>query len=220
MPAAKERSLPFEIFLGFLIAHTLPFTIWAISSAVLAPLGPELYENRLYTPGNLLANLAIFSHMALGALLMIFVPLQFWPGLRRRFVSYHRAAGRLLCLGAVVTGVAGLLYIAARGTIGGFWMDLGFGLYGMLVVLSGGQVIRCARARDFDRHRRWALRLLVLTFGSWLYRVHYGVWYLLTGGLASTPAFDGIFDLVQNVAFYLPYLLLLEWWMRRGPLPA
>ena len=62
-------------------------------------------------------------------------------------------------------------------------------------------------------------RLFVLVLGSWLYRVHYGLWYLATDGLASTPEFTGTFDRVQNVAFYLPYLVLLEIWLRTRPVP-
>lgn len=215
MPTARARQIYIGVGLAFLLLHSLPFAIWAMHSGVLALVGPDLSDNRFYTPGGTVTNIAIFAHMFLGALLMVFVPLQFWPGLRTRFVAYHRWSGRLLCMGSAMVGLAGLAYILVRGTIGGFWMDIGFGVYGLLVCLSAVQAIRHARMRDFAAHRRWALRVLVLTFGSWLYRLHYGVWYFFTEGLASTPEFDGTFDLVQNFAFYLPYLLLLELWLRR-----
>ncbi|WP_299826409.1 DUF2306 domain-containing protein [uncultured Roseobacter sp.] len=220
MQTARYRQIFIRIGLVFLILHSLPFAIWAMHSGALLLISSDMSENRFYTPGGTVINLAIFAHMSLGALLMVFVPLQFWPGLRARFVAYHRWSGRLLCVGSAAVGLAGLAYIFVRGTIGGFWMDLGFGVYGVLFCLSAGQAIRYARRRDFAVHRRWALRVLVLTFGSWLYRLHYGIWYFFTDGLASTPDFDGTFDLVQNFAFYLPYLLLLELWLRREPRTA
>ena len=59
----------------------------------------------------------------------------------------------------------------------------------------------------------------MLAIGSWLYRLHYTVWYLATGGLWSTSKFTGLFDYAQMVGFYLPYLILLEIYLRRGPEP-
>ena len=112
-----------------------------------------------------------------------------------------------------------LWYIAARGTIGGPVMDAGFGLYGVLVILSALRTVHLARRRD-PRHRLWGERLVILALASWLYRVHYGIWEILTGGAGSTAAFTGPFDVFQMFGFYLPYLpyLLIHsfLWQGRG----
>lgn len=201
--------------LGLLMLLSLPFMLYSADLGRVGFTLTEPGESRFFVTGQSVGNVAIFGHMMLGGVLMLMTPLQVWPGLRHRFPGFHRWSGRFLCLAAVLTGTGGLLYIGLRGTIGGAWMNLGFALYGGLIVLAAGQAIRHARARAFARHRRWALRLLVLSFGSWFYRVHYGLWYAATDGTASTPAFDGTFDLIQNFAFYVPYLLLLELWLRR-----
>ena len=99
-------------------------------------------------------------------------------------------------------------------------MSLGFALYGFLMAFAALQTVRLARRREWDRHRRWALRLLVLILGSWLFRVQYGLWYLSTDGLASNEAFTGLFDRVMTVGFYLPWLIALELWLRRSPKAA
>jgi hypothetical protein len=39
---------------------------------------------------------------------------------------------------------------------------------------------------------------------------------MATDGVASNKDFSGTFDLVQNFAFYVPYLLLLEFYLRAG----
>jgi hypothetical protein len=54
----------------------------------------------------------------------------------------------------------------------------------------------------------------VLAIGSWLYRMHYTLWYMTTGGLGSERDFSGPFDQIQLFAFYLPYLAALELWFR------
>ncbi len=159
-------------------------------------------------------NLAISGHMLAGAVVTLLAPLQLIPWLRMRHPGWHRWSGRVITLLGLVTGAAGLVHILSRGTIGGWVMDLGFGLYGLLLMLACVQTLRTARAGRMRDHRAWALRTFWLAIGSWLYRVHYGLWYLATDGLASNPDFSGTFDLMQNFAFYLPYLLIVELWLR------
>lgn len=60
------------------------------------------------------------------------------------------------------------------------------------------------------RHRAWALRLFALAIGSWLYRMDYGFWLLLTDGAGHTRDFRGPFDLVMAFWFYVPNLLVAQ----------
>ena len=166
------------------------------------------------------ATLAIYAHMALGGLVTVLAPLQAVPWLRRRHAWIHRIAGRIVVVGALITALGGLAFIASHGTIGGAPMSAGFTLYGVLMALCAIQTYRHARVRS-PSHRAWALRLIVLILGSWIYRVHYTLWYMVTDGAYSTPEFTGQFDRIQNVAFYLPYLAILElrlgWERRTAP---
>lgn len=177
-------------------------------------------QERLYRLDAMASNGAIFVHMIGGAALTLMAPLQLIAPLRARLPGLHRWSGRGLVILGAITAVGGLAYIALRGTIGGWVMDLGFGLYGALVLVASAQVIRHARAGDRHAHRAWGLRFFWLAIGSWIYRVHYGLWYLATDGAGSAPDFSGMFDLVQTFAFYLPYLLLLEVYLRRKPKPS
>ncbi|WP_298921727.1 DUF2306 domain-containing protein [uncultured Roseobacter sp.] len=213
MPGDRKR-IAVESFGGVvLILLMLPFIQYALLAGAEGMAGSDQADNRFFSADHRMSNLAIFGHMVLGALLAAFIPLQLFS--RKRWPLMHRWLGRVLCFAALLTSVGGLAFIVIRGTIGGVAMDVGFGVYGLLLALCAVQALRHARAGRYGAHRHWALRLFVLSLGSWLYRVHYGVWYALTGGAASTAAFDGPFDLVQNVAFYLPYLMALEIWLRR-----
>jgi len=205
----------------FRIAGLIPISLLALPFAVYAArmgwagLWPAPGFVSRFLSGEPLANAAIFGHMIAGAAITFAVPLQVLIGLSGRARPLHRTAGYTLAAAGLLTGLAGVIYIALRGTIGGPAMNAGFALYGVLMVATAAQTLRFARAGAVERHRAWALRFFVLAIASWLYRVHYGIWEIATGGLASRPDFTGLFDRVQVFAFYLPYLLLLELFLIR-----
>lgn len=174
----------------------------------------ERDTSRLFHAGSPVPTSAIYGHMLLGGLITGLAPLQLIPALRRRLPHAHHVLGYGIAGLAAATAVGGLVYIAAHGTIGGLPMSLGFALYGTLMLIAALMTLHHARRRDL-RHRDWAARLVVLILGSYLYRVHYGINYAAFGCVATTPEFTGTFDLIQNWAFYLPYLALLEIWLRR-----
>lgn len=217
MTALKVYGAAIARWLGLIGLFLSGFVFAAYSLRFgLRGLGTDLSaETYIYSSGAPLINLAIFSHMALGAAIMVLVPLQLFTASRQRIAQLHRVLGRVIVLGAMCIALGGLAYIGLRGTIAGPLMDLGFGVYGGLFLLAAAQTFRYARAGNHDRHRDWALRLFVLIMGSLLFRLHYVIWFLLTDGLWSTEQLDGPFDKVQYFAFYLPYLIVLEVWLRR-----
>ncbi|WP_299547408.1 DUF2306 domain-containing protein [uncultured Tateyamaria sp.] len=184
--------------------------------------GDPLAIERLTGPGTSL--MALFAHMISGALVTLPSVVQLAEPIRHRWPRVHRISGRVLAVTALLTGMGGLTYIALSSTVGGPLMSVAFGLYGILMIVAAIQTPRLAISRDYTHHRRWGLRLIVLGLGSWLYRLHYGLWYGITCtlgenvcGRAAEPDFSGLFDQINMFAFYLPYLLVLEWWLRRTP---
>lgn len=217
MRALKIHGFAFARWLGLigLLLSGFAFAAYSLHFG-LRGLGADLSsETYIFSPGTPLINFAIFGHMALGAVVMVLVPLQLSTAVRGRVVPLHRVLGRVIVIGAICIALGGLAYIGFRGTIAGPLTDFGFAVYGGLFLLAAGQTFRHARAGNHDHHRDWALRLFVLIMGSLLFRLHYVIWYLLTDGLWSTEQLDGPFDKVQYFAFYLPYLIVLEVWLRR-----
>ena len=211
-----RRRVPWgPIGVGALIFLMAGFIWHAVSFGVTGLIGP-LPDSYLYRPGGTVGNAAMSLHMILGGVITGIVSFQLLPGIRGRWPALHRVMGRGIVVAAFLTALCGLIYIGLRGTKGGPVMDAGSILYGVLVLIASVQAFRFARARDLRMHREWALRLFVLIIASWLYRLHYALWYLTTGGLWSElPGHTGPFDLVQNFAFYLFYLALLELWFMR-----
>ncbi|MEM7489560.1 MAG: DUF2306 domain-containing protein [Pseudomonadota bacterium] len=213
-PAARP-AWPGAVLLGLVVLAAAPFAVSSALQGLDGIDGVQREPTRLFHAGDTAANLGIFTHMIAGAAITVLALLQPIAAIRDRWPRFHRLNGRLVVAAALVTATGGLLYIAAQGTIGGPGMSAGFGLYGLCLAGTAAMTFRTARARDFDAHRRWALRLVWLAIGSWLYRVQYGLWYAATGGARSTPQFDGPFDQAMFVGFFLPHLLLLEIYLRR-----
>ena len=166
---------------------------------------PGLYDVR--SP---LTTIAIGAHFITGGVLLLLGPIQLIGGLRRAVPTLHRWLGRIYTISAGVAGLGGLVFIFGKGTIGGLRMDVGFGLYGALMVLCTTMAYVHARSGRYERHRAWAIRLFALTIGSWLYRMEYGLWFLLFGFLGRTVDFSGWFDTVMVFFFYLPNLIIAE----------
>lgn len=210
--------------LVLLALATLPFVAHSLTRPLAALAGDLEALERLFHPGAPLSSLAIYGHMVTGALITFAVPLQLLPVVRRKWPQVHRVAGYVLATGAALTGVLGLIYIVIQGTVGGPWMSFWFGLYGVLMIVAAANTVYHALDKNLTRHRRWALRLMVLAVASFLYRVHYGLWFATTGGI-GVDGFYGPFDRAMVWAFYLPYLALLEGWFllerrRSGTAPA
>lgn len=169
---------------------------------------PHLYDSR-----TLLATVGMGMHFAAGTVLLLAGPIQLIRTVRERVPRLHRWIGRTYALLALATGVGGLVFIGIQGTIGGIPMALGFALYGTLIIIAAVETVRHARARRYDRHRAWAIRLFALVIGSWLYRMDYGFW-TVAHGTGHTHTFNGPFDHVMDYFFYLPNLVIAEAFIR------
>jgi hypothetical protein len=164
----------------------------------------------IYTDNSLISVIGIAMHFAMGGILLFLGPIQFISAVRTQYPILHRWCGRLYVLASFCTGLGGLLFVIERGTVGGMPMSIGFGLYGLLVMITSVQTYRTARTQRFDSHRIWAMRLFALVIGSWLYRMDYGFWSMLTDGLGSNNQYNGPFDYIMDFAFYLPNLVVAE----------
>ena len=169
---------------------------------------------RLYEPSTPAATVAIGLHFFAGGVILLLGCVQLIGPLRERHPAVHRALGRVYVTASLLAGLGGLAFILAKGTVGGTVMNLGFGLYGVLMTVCAVQTYRHARARRIEVHRAWALRLFALAIGSWLYRMDYGFWLLLSGGVGHTEDFHGPFDRIMSFFFYVPNLLVVEAFLR------
>ncbi|SEL39619.1 DUF2306 domain-containing protein [Parapedobacter koreensis] len=167
----------------------------------------------LYSEGSATSTASMGLHFAFGGIVLILGSIQLIKSLRKHFPAFHRWVGRIYVVSSLGAAIGGLLFIALKGTVGGLVMDIGFSLYGILTLVAAIETYRHAVAGRMDKHRAWAIRLYALAIGSWLYRIDYGFWMLLTGGLGHEN-FHGLFDKVMAFFFYIPNLLVAELFIR------
>ncbi|MGB1252156.1 MAG: DUF2306 domain-containing protein, partial [Candidatus Promineifilaceae bacterium] len=170
---------------------------------------PDLYE-----VGEPAATAGIGIHFAMGALILILGSIQFVDRLRVDYPKAHRVLGKIYLVASFLTAVGGLTFILVSGTIGGGVMNIGFALYGLLMLFCTIETYRHIRAGRFEMHNEWAMRLYALAIGSWLYRMSYGFWILFTNGLWVGESFMGPFDYFMDFAFYIPSLIVVELMIR------
>ncbi|QJW88878.1 DUF2306 domain-containing protein [Spirosoma taeanense] len=206
----------------------LVITVWVSAALfglyILAFYASALYEDkmdrwnqvlpRLYEQNSTTATSGIGLHFAMGGIILVLGSIQLIKSVRLRYPALHRWIGRIYVVASVLAALGGLTFIVIKGTIGGTMMNIGFALYGVLMFVAAIQTYRYAVAGNLDRHRAWALRLYALAIGSWLYRMDYGFWILLTDGLGHTRTFSGPFDSVMAFFFYIPNLLVAEVFIR------
>ncbi|PCJ25093.1 MAG: hypothetical protein COA96_08090 [SAR86 cluster bacterium] len=164
----------------------------------------------IYVPGELAASIGIGLHFAAGGVVLLLGGLQLIKSIRSNYPRVHHWTGRFYIAVCMVAAIGGLFFIAVRGTVGGLVMDIGFSLYGILMFLASVQTLRFAMKRQLLQHQAWAWRLYALAIGSWLYRMDYGLWLILTDWIGHTEEFDGWFDNFMAFFFYLPNLMIVE----------
>jgi hypothetical protein len=168
----------------------------------------------LYDPQNTKSTLGMGLHFAAGGLILLLGAIQLVEPIRIKYPAWHRWIGRFYVVSCMATSFGGLGFILFKGTVGGLSMDIGFGIYGLLMFICAILTWKYAVARNVKKHREWALRLFVLAIGSWLYRIESGALRIIFGNLGHTSNFQGPVDMFMNFFFYVPSLILLEIYLK------
>src|SRR5262245_40239681 len=77
------------------------------------------------------ASVGIGAHFFAGAVLLVLGPVQLVKQIRNRWLQVHKWMGRVYAFAAFAAGVGGLVFIALKGTVGGWVMTLAFAMYGV-----------------------------------------------------------------------------------------
>jgi hypothetical protein len=162
--------------------------------------------------GDLAGNIALVAHLVLAFVLTIGGTLQLIPQIRSRAPGFHRWNGKIFIVTAFIVSGAALYMIWTRETFGGILInDLSVSLDAVLIMVFAGAALRHARARRFDRHRRWALRTFIVASGVWFTRVIYGFLSVVPGDLPDVTAdMSGPTNVAIGFASYLLPLAVLE----------
>ncbi|MDT7815424.1 MAG: hypothetical protein QOJ42_5340, partial [Acidobacteriaceae bacterium] len=115
-----------------------------------------------YTPGHPVKNLVVAIHLSSAVVILLSGAIQLIPKIRQRFPAFHRWNGRIYFVTAFAISIAGLYMLWFRGTVGDLAQHLGQSLDAVLIMFCSALALRYALARNFNTHRRWALRLFMV----------------------------------------------------------
>lgn len=173
--------------------------------------------------GDTIGNLSFGIHTLLGAIVTFGGALQLVRQIRTRAMSFHRWAGRVFMVTALVTSVTGLHMKWIRGwefiiKDPGYRIDaVGHSLDAVLIIIFAILAWRTAVVHEIASHRRWALRAYIAANGQWFLRIGVFSWILVCGGRPvgiDTETFHGPFIVFWDFASYLLPLAILEIYMR------
>ncbi len=220
---SANTALDASVRLWFLVAA---LGQWIFAAYVAAFYGPLLVQGGLealkksplangFIPGDTVGNTAVAAHILLAVIIMGGGPVQLVPQIRARFPTFHRWLGRTYMLTAVTSAIAGLYLIWTRPLFGPLVNNIATSLDGVLIIVFAAVALRYAIARDIRTHRRWALRLFMVTSSVWFLRVGFQLWEFLTGGIGIDPkTFSGPFVTIWHFGQYLLPLAVLELYFR------
>ena len=160
------------------------------------------------------ANLGIGMHFAMGTILVLAWPILLSSRIRARHRAVHRWTGRVYVTAGVLAGVGGMSFILTHGAYTRA-ASIAFAVWGTVMMLSAILAFVHARARRFDRHRAWAIRLFAMVLGSWVFDLEIRAWKDLTGGVGMGAGnTSGPFDYAILYLFFVPNLLVAECFIR------
>jgi len=164
-----------------------------------------------YVRGDHSGNLALGAHLVAAAVIALAGVLQLSPRIRRKAPAFHRWNGRVFIALAWAASLTGLIIAFIRGPVSGDYMTAGNLINTVLVLVFGGLAWSRARSGRMAAHQRWALRLFIVVYAVWFYRLGMMLWMVANGGpVGHTDAFDGPFDIFLAFAHVLAPLALLE----------
>ncbi len=172
-----------------------------------------LFSDVSLEPSELIASIGIGMHYFMGAVLVLAWPILFSSKIRARHRLVHRWTGRVYVTAGLLAGVGGLSFIFAHHT--GTWDHTAFGIWGGVMMLSSVMAYVHARAKRFELHRAWAIRLFAMVLGSWIFDLEFRAWEDLAGGTGiGQNGARGWFDYAVAYFFFVPNLLVAEFFIR------
>lgn len=199
------------VFLSYLLAFYAPSTL--TGNFQLWKKNPMLMQG--FLEGDTAGNLAFAAHALLAVIIAFGGAMQLIPKLRKIAPTLHRWNGRLFMLTVFFLSITGLYMVWFRETPTVMIANLAITLNALLILAFGWLSLRTAMKRDIAAHRRWALRLYLVSNAQLFTRVGLFAWLIVAQGPVGMGAnFDGPVVIFWSFGCYLVPLLILELYLR------
>jgi hypothetical protein len=165
---------------------------------------------RPYVEGDSFGNAAYASHALAAGIIAVGGILQLVPWIRAHFPAFHRWNGRLFLLTVTGLSLSGFYLVWVRGTSPSTLDGISTTLNGVLILTFAALALRQAMARDIDSHRRWAMRLYLVSNAQWFLRVGVFGYFVVGRALGADVSFSDPFFKFWTWGCYLFPLAALQ----------
>lgn len=191
------------LFLAYILAFYGPIAVTGdLAGLARHPMMPKGHE-----AGDLAGNLTLLSHALAASIVAFGGGLQLMPQIRNRFPTFHRWNGRIFLVVVTLLSLGGLYLVWVRGTEAKLSQDIAITGNAAAILGFAFLAYRTARARDFVSHRRWALRLYLVSNAQWFTRVGVTAWYM-GHKIAGVKPVPGFFDFWVWGCYLVPLAVL------------
>lgn len=163
-----------------------------------------------YKAADTIGNVMFAIH-AIGAGIVAFGgALQLIPKVRQVAPKFHRVNGYVYLCTVFLLAMSGFYLSLIRGASPDATSAIGTSINGILILVFAFLTVQTARKRKLAEHRKWAIRLFLVSNAQWMLRV--GVFsYMITGTIVGgNPKFGDPFFAIWTFACYLLPLACAE----------
>lgn len=163
-----------------------------------------------YVEGDRFGNGAYAAHVLAAGIIAFGGILQLVPWIRARFPTFHRWNGRLFLLTVTGLSLSGFYLVWVRGTSPSTIEGLSTSINGVLILTFAALALRQAMARNIDSHRRWAMRLYLVSNAQWFLRVGVFGYFVIAKAAGAEVSFGDPFFKFWTWGCYLVPLAVLQ----------
>jgi uncharacterized membrane protein len=172
---------------------------------------------RPYVEGDTFGNAAYASHALAAGVVAFGGILQLVPWIRKHAPTFHRWNGRLFLFTVIGLSFSGFYLVWIRGTSPSFIEGISTTLNGVLILTFAALALRNAMARDIDAHRRWAMRLYLVSNAQWFLRVGFFAYFVIGGAAGVEVGFgDPIFKFWTWGCYVFPLAVLQVYFLAQN----
>lgn len=199
---------------------------WAFFTYIAAFYGPNLASGHYeawsalsnmgataYVAGDTAGNITFGFHALAAGIVAFGGALQLVPQVRARFPVFHRWNGRVFLLTVAGLALSGFWLVWVRQSSPSSLNAVFTTINGLLILTFGALAWRTAKARDFAAHRRWAMRLYLVSNAQWFLRIGLFSFMVVSMGLGLKPKLTPFMQLWTPGCFLVP-LAVLELYLR------
>ncbi|MDQ0463417.1 hypothetical protein QO010_001188 [Caulobacter ginsengisoli] len=211
---------------GFWLAAAL-IGQWAFFSYIAAFYGPNLVSGNFqawavlskmggtgYVAGDTAGNLTFGAHALAAGIIAFGGALQLMPWVRARFPAFHRWNGRVFLLTVTGLSLSGFYLVWVRHSSPGPISAISTTVNGLLILTFAALAWRTAVARNIAVHRRWAMRLYLVSNAQWFLRIGLFSYFIVNMAIGAKVKMSDPFLIFWTPGCYLVPLAVLELYLR------